>query len=60
MAGSATGLFVAGWLSDVLDGRLGLALALLAVGPLAVAVLVLWKFPDTAGVELEDLNPEDR
>ncbi len=60
VAGSALGLFVAGWLSDVLDGRLGPALALLAVGPLAVAALVLWKYPETAGQELEDLNPEDR
>ena len=60
VAGSALGLLVAGWLSDALDGRLGPALALLAVGPLAVAVLVLWKFPETAGQELEDINPEDR
>ena len=60
VAGSALGLLVAGWLSDSLDGRLGPALALLAVGPLAVAALVLWKYPETAGQELEDLNPEDR
>ena len=60
VAGSALGLFVAGWLSDSLDGRLGPALALLAVGPLAVAALVVWKYPETAGQELEDLNPEDR
>ena len=60
VAGSALGLFVAGWLSDALDGRLGPALALLAVGPLAVAALVVWKYPETAGQELEDLNPEDR
>ncbi len=59
VAGSAAGLFAAGWLSDTLDGRLGPALALLAAGPLAVAVLVLWKFPETARAELEDLNPED-
>ena len=60
VAGSALGLLVAGWLSDSLDGRLGPALALLAVGPLAVAALVVWKYPETAGQELEDLNPEDR
>ena len=58
--GSAAGLLTAGWLSDQLGGRLGPALALLAVGPLIVAVLVLVKFPETAGLELEDLNPEDR
>ena len=60
VAGSALGVIVAGWLSDVLDGRLGPALALLAVGPLAVAALVMWKYPETTGQELEDLNPEDR
>ena len=59
VAGSALGLIVAGWLSDALDGRLGPALALLAVGPLLVAILVMWKYPETAGQELEDLNPED-
>ena len=59
VAGSALGLFVAGWLSDSLDGRLGPALALLAIGPLAVAALVMWKYPETAGQELEDINPED-
>ena len=58
--GSALGNLVAGRLSDALDGRLAPALALLAVGPLIVAVLVLWKYPETAGQELEDINPEDR
>ena len=57
--GSALGLIVAGWLSDALEGRLGPALALLAVGPLIVAVLVLWKYPETVGQELEEINPED-
>jgi len=60
VVGSALGLIVAGWLSDALDGRLGPALALLAVGPLIVAALVLLKYPETAGQELEDINPEDR
>ncbi len=59
VTGSALGLLVAGWLSDVLDGQLAPALALLAVGPVAVAALVMWKYPETAGRELEDLNPED-
>ena len=58
--GSAAGLLTAGWLSDQLGGRLGPALALMAAGPLIVAALVLLKFPETAGLELEDLNPEDR
>ena len=60
VTGSAAGLLATGWLSDALGGRLGPALALMAVGPLAVAVLVVTKFPETAGRVLEDLNPEDR
>ena len=59
VAGSALGNLVAGRLSDALGGQLGPALALLAVGPLIVAILVIWKYPETAGQELEDLNPED-
>ena len=59
VVGSALGLIVAGWLSDALDGRLGPALALLAVGPLIVAALVILKYPETAGQELEEINPED-
>ena len=38
---------------------LGRAIAILAVGPLIVAVLVLTRFPETAHRELEELNPED-
>jgi hypothetical protein len=30
------------------------------VGPLAVSVLVLVAYPETARRSLEDLNPEDR
>ncbi|MYH42679.1 MAG: MFS transporter [Acidimicrobiaceae bacterium] len=60
VVGSALGLIVAGGLSDALDGRLGPALALLAVGPLIVAALVLLKYPETVGQELEEINPEDR
>ena len=59
VAGSAVGLLVAGFVSDRLGGELGPALALLAVGPLIVAGLVLSVFPETAGQELEALNPED-
>jgi MFS family permease len=60
VAGSAFGLLVAGTLSDRLGGELGPALALLALGPMVVAGLVLFRYPETAGRELEDINPEDR
>ncbi|MGI9023007.1 MAG: MFS transporter [Acidimicrobiales bacterium] len=59
LAGSATGLVAAGMLSDHF-GRIGPAMACLAVGPVIVAVLVLTRYPETARRELEDLNPEDR
>ena len=59
LVGSATGLLIAGSLSDEL-GRLGPAIAPLALGPLLVAVLVLVAYPETARRTLEDLNPEDR
>ena len=58
-AGAVTGLLTAGLLSTRLGG-LGPALAVLAVGPLLLAVLVLTLYPETADRELEDLNPEDR
>jgi MFS family permease len=56
--GSAVGLALAGWLSDRTSG-LGPAMALLAIGPALVVGLVLLLFPETASVELEDLNPSD-
>ncbi|MDP9387711.1 MAG: MFS transporter [Actinomycetota bacterium] len=56
--GSVVGLVAAGQLSDSL-GRLGPALALLALGPVVLAVVVLVAYPETAHRELEDLNPED-
>jgi len=56
--GSVVGLIVAGQLSDSF-GRFGPAMALLALGPLALAVLVITSYPETAHTELEDLNPED-
>jgi hypothetical protein len=41
-------------------GRIGPGMAILAMGPLLLALLVLTAFPETAQRELEDLNPEDR
>ncbi len=58
LGGSAAGLVLAGALGDHF-GRLGPAMTLLALGPLLVAVLVLAAYPETAGRELEELNPED-
>ena len=57
--GSVSGLVVTGYLADRIGG-VGHALALLAIGPAIVAVLVITAFPETAHQELEDLNPEDR
>ncbi len=58
LSGSAIGLVAAGLLSDYF-GRIGPAMACLAIGPAFVAVLVLTRYPETARRELEDLNPED-
>ena len=57
MAGSSFGLVVAGIMSDHVG--LGKALLVLAIGPLLVAALVVLRFPETAHVELEVLNPDD-
>jgi MFS family permease len=58
LAGSAAGLALAGGLADRF-GHLAPAMAILAVGPVLVAALVLGVYPETAGRELEELNPED-
>ncbi len=57
-AGGILGLVAAGLLSGAI-GTIGPALAILAVGPLAVVYLIARRYPETAGHELEDLNPED-
>ena len=59
LSGSAVGLVAAGVLADHF-GRIGPAMAVLIGGPALVAVLVLTLYPETAGRELEELNPEDR
>jgi MFS family permease len=59
MGGSVVGLLAAGALADAFDSY-GPTMALMALGPLAMAILVLLRFPETARRELEDINPEDR
>jgi MFS family permease len=56
--GSVVGLVATGVLADRFDA-IGPALAILALGPAIVAVLIMTAFPETAHHELEDLNPED-
>jgi MFS family permease len=58
VVGSSAGLLLAGYLAREL-GSLGAAMAVLAIGPLALVVLVLTRFPETAHKELEELNPGD-
>jgi MFS family permease len=56
--GSVAGLIViAALVRD--DEPLAPIMALLALGPLVLAVLVLVAYPETAHRELEELNPED-
>lgn len=54
--GSITGLQVAG--HTIENGNYGPTMAVLAVAPLLVLVLLRW-IPETSGVSLETLNPED-
>lgn len=56
--GSVIGLVSIGFLAAELGG-LGPALLVLSAGPALVAVLVLLLYPETARLELEDINPED-
>jgi hypothetical protein len=55
--GSVVGLTIAGRLGD--RWNLGSALAVLSIGPILLAILVLRRFPETARLELEELNPDD-
>jgi MFS family permease len=59
VAGSSVGLILAGLLSDRVGG-LGPTMLILAAGPAIVALMVLALYPETAHLELEDINPEDR
>ena len=59
LGGSAAGLVLAGTLGEHF-GRLGPAMAILAAGPLLVGLLIVLAYPETAGRELEEINPEDQ
>jgi MFS family permease len=58
LIGGSIGLIFAGFLLDhgVSYGRV---MMMFALGPVIVAVLVAAKYPETAHLELEDINPED-
>jgi len=59
VVGSAVGLLTVGALVD--GGRsYGEAFAWVAVAPVAVVLIVLATFPETAHRSLEDINPEDQ
>jgi len=58
VVGSVSGLLAASWLLDRTD--YGNTFMFLGVGPLIVAGLLLFVFPETAKKSLEDINPEDR
>ncbi len=59
LVGGSIGLIGAG---IALDGgySYGQVMGVLALGPLLVSFIVLAKYPETANVSLEELNPEDR
>lgn len=59
VVGSSIGLLLAGSLADRFDS-FGPAISLLAVGPAILAVLIVVAYPETAHLELEEINPEDR
>ncbi len=58
--GSVCGLLLVGWLSGPAQfGNFGVPIALMGVGPAAMAIILFRYFPETAHLELEALNPED-
>ena len=58
--GSVIGLLLVGWLAGSARlGNLGLPMAVVGVGPILMAIILLRYFPETAHLELEQINPED-
>lgn len=58
VAGSALGLVIVGQLAVRWDD-LGSAIGVLVLAPIIVAVVILVAYPETAGRELEEFNPDD-
>jgi len=58
VTGSAIGLITVGELSERW-GSLGPAIAVMAVAPAIVVLLIATVYPETASVELEVFNPDD-
>jgi MFS family permease len=59
LAGSSIGLLVAGHLLD--DGwSYGHVMAMLGIGQVVAAIVAFVAYPETAHLELEAINPEDR
>ena len=58
VTGSAVGLLTVGELSTRWDS-LGQAIAVMAIAPMIVVLLVFFVYPETASRELEDFNPDD-
>jgi predicted MFS family arabinose efflux permease len=55
--GSVTGLIAVGVIAT--SRNFGQAMALMAIGPMALAILIIAVYPETAHRALEELNPED-
>jgi len=59
LIGGSIGLIGAGIALDA-GYSYGQVMGVLALGPLVVSAIVLAKYPETANISLEELNPEDR
>ncbi len=57
--GSILGVVAVGYLGSTVYNQVGTPLALMGIGPILLAILVMTKFPETKGLKLETINPED-
>jgi putative MFS transporter len=58
VAGSASGLLVAGYLSEPLHS-IGLSVALTGIGPIVVALFLIRRLPEARGVDLDRISPPE-